>query len=79
MVKQNKFKLIITKPDGTTQEKDFKSYTEIAKALNIQYHQVRELHINSETPKKFLHPTLKLLSSKFKIFSNQPEINLNIE
>ena len=75
MVKQNKFKLIITKQDGETQEKDFKSYKEIANALNIEYHQVRELHLLSTNPKKFLHSGLKILSSKFKIISNEPEIN----
>jgi hypothetical protein len=72
MVKNEKLKLIITKDDGTTTEKNYKSYREIANALNLEYHQVRELHLLSTHPKKFLHNGLKTLASKYKIISIEP-------
>ena len=74
MVKNDKFKLILTKEDGTTSEKNYKSYREIANALQLEYHQIRELHLLSTHPKKFLHSTLKTLSSKYKIISIEPEL-----
>ena len=78
MTKQEKFQLIITKDDGEIQEKNFKSYKDIAIALKLEYHQVRELHLLSTNPKKFLHTGLKLLSTKYKIVSIAKELILEV-
>ena len=78
MVKSEKLKLIVTKDDGTTAEKNYKSYRDIANVLHLEYHQVRELHLLNTNPKKFLHPALKMLSSKYKILSIEPEFITNI-
>ena len=78
MTKQNKMKLIITKDDGSVSEKDFKSYRDIATALKLEYHVIRELHLLSTIPKKFLHSGLKTLSKTYKIISINNELILEL-
>lgn len=72
-----KFKLTIIKDDGEV-EKYYKSLSDIAKVLNIPYHHVRWIYLNSTCPKKYLHPTLKQLSQKIKIDPIEQTLNLNI-
>jgi len=74
MVKTEKFTLIVSKDDGTTQTKNYKSYKEIAEVLGLNYHQVRELHLLETRPKKFLHLALKTLSAKYKIISIEKKL-----
>lgn len=51
----------------------YKTLREISKELNIEYFQTRGIFAHSMKPKKYLHPHLKLLCSKYKIISN-PEL-----
>ena len=74
MVKTEKFTLVVLKDDGTTQTKNYKSYKEIADALSLDYHKVRELHLLTTNPKKFLHSGLKTLSQKYKIISIEQKL-----
>lgn len=48
----------------------FKSLREIQEYLNIPYHQVRSIFLQSTTPKKYLHPHLKILCNRYSIISN---------
>lgn len=75
-----KYKLTITKDNGDIIEKDYKSYKEMAKILNIPYHHVRSLHLESlpEHKRKYLHPTLKKLAEKIKIVSIEPNMTFDI-
>ncbi len=65
-----KFTLKVLNTDGSIKrEKDYKTLREIAKDLNIEYHQIREINRITENKidKKFLHPTLKDLSKQIEI------------
>ena len=50
--------------------KYFKSLREIQEYLNIPYHQVRSIYLQSTTPKKYLHPNLKILCNRYTIITN---------
>ena len=68
-----KFRVQILNDDGSVQvEMCFKSYRAIAKTLNLEYHVVRSLEqlTENKVTRKYLHPTLKELSKKFKVFQN---------
>ena len=77
MVKKDKFILTINTGKGGEIERRYKTYKEIAEALQVDYHMVRQLHLIST--KRFLHPGLKLLSSKYSIKSIDPVIVTNWE
>ena len=59
----------------TGEKKPIKTLREIAGELGIEYHHARSLFLQSspDTAKKFLHPYIKQLSSKYKIYTN-PDI-----
>ena len=50
--------------------KYFKSLREIQEYLGIPYHQVRSIFLQSTTPKKYLHPHLKILCNRYSIITN---------
>jgi len=55
--------------------KEMKTLREIAKLLNLEYHQARLLYLLSQkTSKKGLHPLLKELSKKYSITDNKVPI-----
>lgn len=54
----------------TDESKQYKTLREISKELNIDYFQIRELRMNTITPKKYLHNQHKKLSNKYKIIDN---------
>ena len=80
-MKQNKF-LVIVYDKNTGEQigdvKAFKSYKDIANAYNLEYHQVRELHLHQSEKhkKKFLHSTLQALGKQIKIMNVEPEISI---
>jgi len=56
--------------------KEMKTLREIAKLLNLEYHQARLLYLLSQkTSKKGLHPLLKELSKKYSITDNKVPIS----
>lgn len=74
-----KFTLKVLDESGNvTKEKVYKTLREIAKDLNIDYHQVRELNKITEGKinKKFLHSTLKELSEVIKIYDIKYKLNI---
>jgi hypothetical protein len=73
-------KLQVLNEDGSlNNEKTYKSYRELAKDLNVEYHVVRSLQQMTEgkVNRKYLHSTLKDLSKRFKILVDIPKIDLN--
>ena len=48
----------------------YKTLKEIAKELNLEYFQTRCIFAHSMKLKKYLHPHLKSLCSKYKIITN---------
>jgi hypothetical protein len=54
-------------------KEEYKSLRAIAKALSLDYFQVRSIYLESFKPKKFLHPITKQLCKKYKVYDN-PEI-----
>lgn len=74
-----KFTLKVLDESGNVKkEKVYKTLREIAKDLNIDYHQVRELNKITEGKinKKFLHSTLKELSEVIKIYDIKYKLNI---
>jgi len=70
------FKFILE--DKTTgQTKEYKTMREIAKDLNIDYFHARSIYLESKTPKKYLHTTVKTLKEKYLIKDN-PNIYANL-
>jgi hypothetical protein len=56
--------------------KEMKTLREIAKLLNLEYHQARLLYLLSQkASKKGLHPLLKELSKKYSITDNKVPIS----
>jgi hypothetical protein len=62
-----KFELQFLDDNKTTK---YKTLREISKELNIEYFQTRCIFAHSMKPKKYLHPHLKSLCSKYKIITN---------
>ena len=48
--------------------KYFKTLREIQEYLNIPYHQVRSIYLQSIKPKKYLHEHLKILCNRYSIY-----------
>jgi len=64
--------------DGSIHEIKYKSFKEIEKSLNLDYHIVREINRITEgkVKKKFTHPNISSLTEKIKIFDIKPIINI---
>lgn len=78
-MKNNKFTVVWLNENGEElRKKEFKSFREIENELNLDYHVIRELNKISDgvVTKKFLHPTLNILSKKIKIYSIIKSLNL---
>ena len=76
-----KFTMQILNEDGSMNyEKKYKSYREIAKELNLEYHVVRALEQLSDkkVTRKYLHPALNSLSKKVRIFQKIQDFEVKI-
>ena len=51
-------------------ETEYKTLRQIAKDLNIDYHNARAIYLESIKPKKFLHGMSKKLCEKYEIYDN---------
>lgn len=74
-----KFIVYLLNEDGTIKEtKQFKSYKEITKNLNIEYFLVRDINQITEgkKTKKFCHNNLSELLKRIKIETIKPTISL---
>ena len=68
-----KLRLQILNEDGSVNtEMRFKTYRAVAKQLNLEYHVVRAMEqlTDKKVSRKYLHPTLKEVSKKFKLFQD---------
>jgi hypothetical protein len=69
---ENKFIVVFLDEEGNEKSrKEFKTYREISKQLNINYHLVRDIHLigQGEITKKFYHKDLTTLLKKIKIIN----------
>ncbi len=76
-MKNIKFIVDILDSDGNEKSKtEYKSFKEIAEALSLDYHIVRELNRMTESKiiKKFTHDNIKHLYKYIKIYNIKPEI-----
>lgn len=48
----------------------FQTLRQIAQNLNVEYHQARSIHQQTLKSKKFLHPHIAILCSKYRIHNN---------
>jgi len=70
-MKNNKFKVVIYENENIKSEKEYKSYKEICKELNIEYHQAQEINKRCENlvNRKFTHPHTAELLKTVKIYN----------
>jgi hypothetical protein len=71
-----KFKYILENLETCSTEK-YKTFNEISDLLNLERHQVRALYIYSTIGKKHIHPLIKKLSVKYKLYDNPEFLSFN--
>jgi hypothetical protein len=67
-----KFQVEIIDTDGSIQKIQYKTLRAICEVHSVEYHHARSLYLESrpDSKKKYLHPYLKDISKKNKIYDN---------
>ncbi len=67
-----KFMVEIIDADGSSSKIQYKTLRAICEVHSIEYHHARSLYLESrhDSKKKYLHPYLKDISKRFKIYDN---------
>ena len=67
-----KFEVQIISPDDSVVKIQYKTLREICLVHSVEYHHARSLYLESrpDSKKKYLHPYLKDISKRIKIYDN---------
>jgi hypothetical protein len=69
---RTKFQVEIIDTDGSIQKIQYKTLRAICEVHSVEYHHARSLYLESrpDSKKKYLHPYLKDISKRIKIYDN---------